>query len=168
MKYLLHFALILLSLLIFVSSNVYAKDGQIDTAFHLLLNANSTGNHPTYFACFVTPSEKHPTLLKWTPKIEFANVYLMNYAQNVQGFTGLGLLKTTAGYLNQHYFRAYHDSDFKKSVPGFIDAFVLWAGYQINCKTLQTPNGQSNYTGPITIKYAGKDFQLKLAGNDWM
>jgi len=137
---------------------------KINTAMQLNLSADSTKERPTYFACLVIQSKVHPTLPKWTPPIEFTQTYLLNYAQNVPGFNGLGLLKTTAGYLNQHYFRAYHDSDFKKSTPGFIDAFVLWAGYDINCMEINK-RLSPNYTGPITLDFAGKTYHLSLAGS---
>jgi hypothetical protein len=147
-----------------VSCNLaYAANHHPNTAYRLYLPAKTTAKKPSYFACFVTLNTKSPTLKKWTPPIEFTNVYLVNYAQNVKGFNGLGILKTTAGFLNSHYFMAYHDADFNQKASGFIDAFVLWAGYQINCNQLPTPKNTT-----ITIKFAGHTYKdLTLAGSDY-
>ena len=97
---------------------------------------------------------------KRTPQIEFTPVVLVNYAQNVKGFNGLGIINTTAGYINSHYFMAYHDPDFKnqpgaqasKYYSGFIDAHVLWAGYQIQCNTIDSKAAKA------TRVLAGSDY----------
>ena len=98
---------------------------------------------------------------------DFANVYLVNYAQNVQGFNGLGILKTTASYLNNHYFRAYHDNDFPTSVPGFINAFVLWAGYKIECRDISNNIKNATYTGTIKLTHHKIEYRLDLAGSNF-
>jgi len=139
----------------------------IDTAYRIKLSPNSTQSQPTYFTCIVTPSEKHPTLQKWTPPLDFTNVCLVNYAQNVQGFNGLGILKTTAGYLNDHYFRAYHDNDFPNSVPGFVDAFVLWAGYKIECRDITNNIKNATYVGTVKLTYNNIKYNLGLAGSNF-
>lgn len=164
--------ILLFSNAIFATTITRVKDIRVSdknavAATQINLRADSTKSQPTYFACLVTPSRTHPTLSKWTPPMEFTQVYLLNYAQNVQGFNGLGLLKTTAGYLNQHYFRAYHDPDFKKSTPGFVDAFVLWAGYDINCMEINKEAIHPHYTGPLTLNFSGKTYHLALAGSEF-
>lgn len=139
----------------------------LDTGYRLVFDPTSTSTKPSYFACIVTPSQQHPTLKKWTPPLEFTDVYLVNYAQNVQGFNGLGILKTTAGYLNSHYFRSYHDSDFSQKVAGFIDAFVLWAGYQIQCFDITAQAKNLQYTGEMTVTHQQQPYTLTLAGSDY-
>ncbi|WP_299004103.1 hypothetical protein [uncultured Shewanella sp.] len=138
-----------------------------ETSFRLMLSADTTLNDPSYFYCVVVsqPSFEnggHPTLPQWTPSLLFTPVSLMNYAQNVQGFTGLGKLDTTADYINSHYFKSYHDPDFDEYAQysisaGFIDAFVLWPGYGIECATFDESdiNSQGKYDNRVL---AGSDY----------
>lgn len=138
-----------------------------DTSFRLMLSADTTIDHPSYFYCVVAPQPSfeqggHPTLPQWTPPILFTPVSLMNYAQNVQGFTGLGKLETTADYINSHYFKSYHDPDFEEYAQypisaGFIDGFVLWPGYGIECDTFDESdiNSQGEYDNRVL---AGSDY----------
>ncbi|MCL1125047.1 hypothetical protein [Shewanella surugensis] len=138
-----------------------------DTSFRLMLSAHTTIHNPSYFYCVIAPQPSfeqggHPTLPQWTPPILFTPVSLMNYAQNVQGFTGLGKLATTADYINSHYFKSYHDPDFDQysqySISaGFIDAFVLWPGYAIECATFNASdiNSHGEYDGRVL---AGSDY----------
>lgn len=146
---------------------------EIESAYRLKLSSNSTIDNPTYFACFVRQSKTHPGLSKWNPGLRFTHVFLTNYAQNTKGFGGVGTLLTTSGYLNSHYFKAYHDEDFPKSASGFVDAFVLWAGFNIECRDITAsvklpPNStHKQFSGPIIYKHHGKNLELHLAGSDY-
>lgn len=165
---------LLLVLLILSPITTSAKRHQkMESAYRLKLSEKSSIQQPTYFACFIKKSKLHPGLSKWTPKSQFTNVYLSNYAQNVQGFTGNGALLTTTGYINSHYFKAYHDDDFPKSEPGYVDAHVLWAGYGIECRNIsdmvKLPDGitHEHFRGVIKYRFKGKTYSLTLAGNDY-
>lgn len=163
------------TLLVISMSNVFAANTSqpMESAYRLPLSAKSTIENPTYFACFVTNSKTQPPLEKWTPGLKFLNVYLTNYAHNTLGFNGNGILQTTSGYLNTHYFKTYHDEDFPKSVAGHVDAFVLWAGYHIECRDLTAaikfPEDVKNrqHNGYIDYRYNRKEYHLSLAGSDY-
>lgn len=146
---------------------------RMESAFRLKMNPNTTIEHPTYFACFVTPSKKHPGISELKPKIRFTPIFLTNYAQYVRGFNGVGTFQTTAGYLNSHYFKAYHDEYYPKTEAGLVDAFVLWFGFQIEChditKSVKLPPDTTHqlFEGVINYRIHGKDYKLKLAGSDY-
>ncbi|MBK2124632.1 hypothetical protein [Fangia hongkongensis] len=136
-----------------------------DSYTRLMLDKDSTPQNPSYFKCTISAQKSfanggHPTLAKWTPPLEFTEVTLVNYAQNVKGFNGLGIINTTADYINTHYFAAYHDPDFKnvagakesKYFSGFIDGFVHWAGYSITCNIFNPK------TNPTKRVLAGSDY----------
>ena len=108
------------------------------TFTRLYLSINSTKEHPQYFQCTIAPDPNSPTGIQ--VPLQFTQVRMVNYAQMISNFNGLGILDTTADYVNSYTFSAYHDpSQFAKNKKGFVDVFVGWPAYFVKCKTVEMP-----------------------------
>lgn len=97
------------------------------------LNQFSTEKKPFYFNCTISPNNNYPTTRKFDA--DSIRVIMVNYAQMIRQFNGLGMLEATARYINTYAFATYHDPrPFYRNQPGFVDIFVTWPSYQVTCK----------------------------------
>lgn len=98
-----------------------------------LLEINSTKENLSFFHCTVEPNPYYPTTRKFST--ELVRVIMVNYGQMIRQFNGLGMLDTTAHYINSYAFSAYHDpKPIYKNQRGFVDVFVTWPSYQVTCE----------------------------------
>ena len=58
-------------------------------------------------------------------------VIIMNYACNITGCNSKGIIYTTAGDVNNHYYYAVKDAHFSKNTISRVEVFVLWPGCNI-------------------------------------
>ncbi|QSH41595.1 hypothetical protein P0136_07210 [Lentisphaerota bacterium ZTH] len=58
-------------------------------------------------------------------------VIIVNYACNITGFDSQGILQTTAGDVNSHFYYAVKDPSFKNKTRASIAVFGLWPGIDI-------------------------------------
>lgn len=132
---------ILVSSLLFNSesyaSPVNKKSGS--TFYRLYLNTSSTQKNLQYFQCTVVSNPENQTI-RHIPLL-YVPVRMVNYGQMISNFNGLGILDTTADYINSYTFSAYHDPrSYYVNKKGFVDIFVSWPAYSVTCKTV------SNFT----------------------
>ncbi|MCP4177264.1 MAG: hypothetical protein GY756_05815 [bacterium] len=81
-------------------------------------------------------------------------VIIMNYACNVTGCNSKGIIYTTAGDVNSHYYYAIRDPHFSKDTGSRIEAFVLWPGCNIRItkfKPIDIQKKKSGYTSKIPV-----------------
>jgi hypothetical protein len=140
----------LMPLILFIGATIFAchafantekenlSDQGMSTFTRLYLSINSTKEHPQYFQCDIAPDPDSPTGIK--VPLQFTQVHMVNYAQMISNFNGLGIIDTTADYVNSYTFSAYHDpSPFAKNKKGFVDIFVAWPAYSVKCKAVASP-----------------------------
>jgi hypothetical protein len=108
------------------------------TAFRLQLSRKSTLQHLQYFRCDITPDQNYQTGIKVPPR--FTRVIMVNFGQMMHKFNGLGILDTTAEYVNSYTFASYNDTGFKHLKRGFVDVFVAWPSYKVNCFVVKKPS----------------------------
>lgn len=64
-------------------------------------------------------------------------VYLVNYATNITGCDSQGILQTTAGDVNTHFYYAIKDPGFNRNTIPAIAVFTLWPGLNISINEVQ-------------------------------
>jgi len=81
-------------------------------------------------------------------------VLIMNYACNVTGCNSKGIIYTTAGDVNSHYYYAIRDHHFSEKTKSRVEAFVLWPGCNIKItkfKSNEILKKDSIYTSKIPV-----------------
>jgi len=144
MKFKTIFLLFITSLCVLSATTIFAVAQP--TATRLMLSNESTMTNPQYFQCDISIDNRYPSSIKIQKK--FVRVIMNNYAQMVHKFNGLGILDTTAGYVNQYTFATYNDTGFKHPSNGFVDVFVLKPNYKVKCNIVKAPT-QKRPLAPI-------------------
>ncbi|MCP3965883.1 MAG: hypothetical protein GY750_01535 [Lentisphaerae bacterium] len=88
-------------------------------------------------------------------------VLLVNYACNVTGFDSQGVLQTTAGDVNTHFYYAVKDPSFKNKTKASMAVFTLWPGMEIKIHQIK-PNMmfQKKSDGNYYIKVKTHKFKV--------
>jgi len=135
MNYKLTLKLTTATLLLLFTTIIFAEIPS--SATRLMLSEDSTKNKPQYFRCDIAHDDRYTTGINDSK--EFVRVILVNHAQMIRKFNGLGIFDTTAEYVNHYTFETYYDTAYNHTSNAFVDAFVLRGNYQVKCEIVKGP-----------------------------